>query len=168
MSYVNAIELMEAQHGELRELFDETESAVRMDDKQALFDELADRLTLHFKVEEEHLHAAVRAAKHGHGGDDSEQDEPHDHRPIKRLVLALMDGGVEAASFAPALGRLRREVERHIREEASQLLTDARELLAEPDLLALGDEMVSTQLALESEAPRALLAAELDPAAARI
>src|SRR6185436_1742807 len=59
---MDAIEMLEEQHRDVEDLFEELESADAAD-KQDLFDELADQLAVHTLIEEMHFYPAVRAKR---------------------------------------------------------------------------------------------------------
>jgi hypothetical protein len=57
---MNAIEMLEQQHQEVDRLFAEIEGTCA-EEKEALFDEIADSLAMHAAIEERHFYPAVKA-----------------------------------------------------------------------------------------------------------
>lgn len=59
---MDAIELLEDQHREVEDLFEEIEEA-EASEKREIFDEIADQLAIHATIEEKHFYPACRDAK---------------------------------------------------------------------------------------------------------
>src|SRR3954466_6506700 len=57
---MNAIEMLEEQHRDVEDLFEEIEEAEGAE-KQEVFAEIADQLVIHSAIEEKHFYPAVKA-----------------------------------------------------------------------------------------------------------
>jgi hemerythrin superfamily protein len=137
---MDAIEMLEEQHRDVEELFDELESA-EVAAKQDLFDELADQLTVHAAIEERHFYPAVQAKR----TEDLLLVSLEDHLAIKRLLADLLQLDPRNEVFPAKIHLLKDLVERHAKEEEQQLFPLVRKLLDRKELVAIGEEMVVMQ-----------------------
>lgn len=152
----NAIAMLEQQHREVEELFDHLDQAEDPEEKQTLFDELADKLVLHAAIEEQHLYPALRAGD----TETAVREAEEEHLAIKRLLADLVELDVEDATFSAKLEVLKERVEHHIDEEERQLFPQAIEALDEGALAGIASEMAAMVTELEDEEPRFSVLAE--------
>src|SRR5262249_43577795 len=125
---MNAIEMLDQQHAAVERLFEELEEA-RGDEKQALFDELADSLAMHAMIEERHFYPALRGADTDELLDRS-RDE---HLQIKRSLAELLTLDAENERFDAKLAVLREEVELHVQEERDEVFPEAERVFDEEE-----------------------------------
>src|SRR6266436_6580872 len=85
-AFVDAIELLETQHQEVESLFEMIERAGE-DEKQDLFEQLADALAVHTTIEEKHFYPATKSAR----TEELLQEAVEEHLSAKRLVADLME-----------------------------------------------------------------------------
>jgi hemerythrin superfamily protein len=156
---MDAIELLTSQHDEVESLFGQCDKATGMQ-KQAIFDRIADALTVHATIEEHHFYPAVKAAS----TEDLLQESVKEHYEMKQLIAELIDTGVDGEDFDEKLTRLKEAVVHHARHvEEPELFPRARELLDEETLEAIGARMTETMVTLDSEGmPRNQVFEELD------
>ena len=146
---MNAIELLDQQHRDVEQLFNKLESS-RGDRKRELFRELADWLSIHATIEENHFYPMVKTA-------DTEElllESLEEHLAIKRLLADLMKMSIDAEEFDAKLTVLDEQVAMHVREERNQLFPQVRRLLDKDQLEAVGQIMIDTVMALQGKAPR--------------
>ena len=136
---MDAIDMLEEQHADVEDLFEELESAGAAD-KQDLFDELADQLTVHTLIEERHFYPAVNARR-TEGIVLASLDQ---HRSIKQLLGELLQLDPSNEAFDARLAALKQEVEHHVREEEEELFPKVRKLLEKKQLVAIAEEMIVT------------------------
>ena len=146
---MNAIEMLEGQHAAVERLFDELEEA-KGDEKQALFDELADSLAMHAMIEERHFYPALREDE----TEDVIERSLHEHLDMKRVLADLLTLDAEDERFDAKLAVLREEVEKHVEEERDETFPIAEDLLDEDHLEALGQEMLATMADIMQGEPR--------------
>ena len=127
---MTAVELLTEQHREVDKLFQEFEEAKDADDKQSIFDEIADKLAVHAKIEETHFYPAVRAKK----TEDMVLEAFVEHTSIKRLLGDLLEADPEEASFDAQVKVLKEQVEHHVEEEEGQLFPAAKKVLDQDEL----------------------------------
>lgn len=149
LSGMNAIEMLEGQHAAVERLFDELEEA-KGDEKQALFDELADSLAMHAMIEERHFYPALREDE----TDDVIERSLREHLEMKRVLSDLLTLDAEDERFDAKLAVLREEVEKHVEEERDETFPIAEDLLDEDHLEALGQEMLATMADIMQGEPR--------------
>jgi hemerythrin-like domain-containing protein len=154
---LTAVELLTDQHREVERLFEEFEGASDADEKEAIFDEIADRLAIHARIEEQFFYPAVRAKK----TEDMVMEAFVEHTSIKRLLADLLETDPEDASFDAQVKVLKEQVEHHVEEEEGELFPAAMKVLDEEEMGAVAQEMMALQAELEEGEPRNLIADEL-------
>ncbi|WP_237110697.1 hemerythrin domain-containing protein [Nonomuraea sp. MG754425] len=114
MAEHDVIDLLMAQHGRIRDLFDEVEQAPP-DRVGEAFDRLTRMLSVHETAEEEIVHPyARRKLDNGQGVVADRLGEEH---RAKRLLLDLHKSGVDHPQFWDGLAALRAVVTAHARSE---------------------------------------------------
>ena len=154
---MNAIEMLEGQHTAVERLFEELEEA-RGDEKQALFDELADSLAMHAMIEERHFYRALAGAD----TDDLLGRSRDEHLQMKRALAELLTLDAENERFDAKMAVLREVVEQHVGEEREEVFPLAERLFDEEELEALAQEMLATMADIMQGEPRYEVPAELE------
>jgi len=158
---MEAIELLKTQHQEVKGLFKRMEKAEE-DEKQDLFEQLADALAVHTAIEEKHFYPATRNARTG----ELLQEAVEEHFSVKRLIADLMEMSADDPQFDAKLSVLEEQIDHHVEEEEKELFPKVRKMLAKEELEDLG--MVMEDMAEElksSGAPRVSVPAETGSAA---
>jgi len=159
---MNAIDLLEAQHREVEDLFAKLERTKDAAAKEAIFVELADNLAIHTTIEERHFYPAVRDK----GAEDGAFETFEDHLTIKRALNALLDLDVDDDSFGEKLDILQAEVEHHVEQEEGDLFPRVMRLFDENELEDIGDAMSAEQSELEERGnPRETVLEQLEKGA---
>src|SRR5688572_10380653 len=114
---MNAIEMLEAQHREVDELFQQLDETEDDEECEQLFVQLADKLAMHAKIEETHFYPAVKAAR----TEDILLESLEEHLAIKRCLADLVDMDVDDETFEAKLKVLQEQVEHHVEEEETEL-----------------------------------------------
>jgi hemerythrin superfamily protein len=144
---MDAIELLEEQHREVEDLFEEIGEA-EASEKREIFEELADQLAIHSTIEERHFYPAVRAAS----TEDVLRRSLQEHLSVKRLIAEILD---QRTTDDAKIKLLEDEVSRHVEEEETHLFPQVRLILDQDRLTALAEEMIATQdTLLEEGQPR--------------
>lgn len=157
---MDAIEMLEEQHRDVEDLFEELELAAS-GDRQDVFDEIAIQLSVHAAIEERHFYPAVRARR----TEDILLESLEEHATIKRLLADLVQLDPSNELFAPRLRELKAEVEHHVREEEEELFPKVRKVLDRKQLLALAEDMIVTQeKLLDAGDPRTLVRGHFEEA----
>jgi hemerythrin superfamily protein len=158
---VDAIELLEAQHEEVEKLFGKIERAEE-EEKQDLFEQLADALAVHATIEEKHFYPATKSAR----TEELLQEAVEEHLSAKRLIADLMEMSPDDPQFEAKMKVLQEQVEHHVEEERTGLFPKVRKMLKKEELEDLG--VVMEDLADELKAsgsPRESVPAETGEAA---
>jgi hemerythrin superfamily protein len=156
---LDAIQILEAQHRAVERLFTDLSRGAGGKPLRPLLVELADLLTAHATLEEQHFYPAARSAETEHLLEDSYDD----HREVKEIVLHLLDVGPLYESFDAEVAELQALVAEHVANEEMELFPHARTLLDDERLQAIGEEMTATLLELQEEgSPHEHLVAELE------
>src|SRR5437899_8934517 len=92
--FMDAIELLESQHRDLKALFQKCEMA-NGEAKRQLFEKIADALAVHAAIEEKHFYPATRSAR----SEESLQEAVDEHLSMKRLVADLLEMDPAEAQF---------------------------------------------------------------------
>ena len=158
---MDAIELLKTQHLEVKGLFKRMEKAEE-DEKQDLFEQLADALAVHTAIEEKHFYPATRNAR----TEELLQEALEEHLSAKQLIADLMEMSADDPQFDAKLSVLEEQIDHHLEEEEKELFPKVRKMLAKEELEDLG--MVMEDMAEElksSGVPRESVPAETGSAA---
>jgi hypothetical protein len=159
---MNALELLTAQHDEVDALFAEIEETDDAEEKAQLFDELADSLAAHAKIEETIFYPAVMAKQ----TEEILLESVEEHLSIKRVLADLLELDVEDEHFDAKLSVMKEQIEHHARvEEEGELFPKLKKLLSVDELDGLGGEMLRRYVELLDEEPARSVPGEIDQAA---
>lgn len=160
---MNAIQILEEQHREAEALFAAFELAQELEERIRIFNDLADALLAHAKVEEEVFYRAVKVGPL----EDIVHDAYQDHLQVKRLMADLLSGmELEEEEFVSKVLAIKASVESHVNEEETDIFPRVRELFGQDELEALAVEMENVYGELMSEGePRARIPLEAQKSA---
>jgi hypothetical protein len=157
---MNAIELLKQQHQEVDELIAKLEGDGG--DKQALFDELADKLAAHSTIEEKLFYPAVIAKQ----TEEILLESVEEHLAIKRVLADMLELEPDDEHFKAKLSVLKEELEHHAHEEEEkELFPKVKKLMEKDELDGLGNEMTAMFEELMEEEPRFAVPMETGEAA---
>jgi ribosomal protein L17 len=157
---MNALELLAEQHREMDEIIARIDEGD--DDRQALFEDLADQLAAHSRIEETLFYPACKAAE----TEELLRDFVEDHLSMKRLVADMLELDVDSEEFDAKLTVLADELEHHAHEEEEgKLFPKLRKLVSEEVLRALGAEMLGVYQEALASHPGAEISRETGEAA---
>ncbi len=114
---MKATELLKAQHDEVKSLFEQIAKSDDPDEKDALFEEVADSLAAHTAIEERIFYPAV----YGAATEDLLREAVQAHLSAKRLIADLLDTEAEDEDFDAKVKVLKEQVLHHVGEEENQL-----------------------------------------------
>jgi hemerythrin superfamily protein len=147
---VNAIDLLKQQHREVEKLFKKMEKA-GPEEKEKLFDELADSLAVHAAIEEQHFYPATKDAR----TEELLQEAVEEHLSVKRIIADLLEMEPDDAQFDAKITVLQEQVEHHVEEEEKELFPKVQKLHSKDELEDLGVLMEQTAEELKEQgAPR--------------
>src|SRR5262245_49152910 len=123
---MKATDLLRLQHEEVRDLYARYGQTDDDDEKQALFEELADNLAAHAIIEERIFYPAAYA---GERLQAKLRDAVEDHLAVKRVLSDLLAMMPDEDNFDAKLKGLIEMVDRHVEEEEREILPQAEQLL---------------------------------------
>jgi hemerythrin-like domain-containing protein len=145
-----AIDLLMEQHREVEKLFSAFDKASGAEDKEELFETIADKLAIHARIEEQYFYPAVTAKK----TEDMVLEAFIEHISVKRLLADLLETDADDPKFDAQMKVLKEQVEHHVEEEEDQLFPAAKKVLSKEELVAVAQEMMALQTELEETEPR--------------
>jgi hemerythrin superfamily protein len=158
---VNAIDLMEKQHRDVEELFEEFESAGdgAQKTRERLCREISDQLAVHAEIEEKLFYPESKQA-------DTEEllrESVEEHLAMKRILAEIIEGGIEDEQFDARMKVLQEQVEHHVEEEERELFPRVKKACSKEELDDLGNRMsaLADQL-IEEGAPSAKIPDQTD------
>ncbi len=136
---MNAIDLLEKQHREVEEMFDEFEDAGdgARKTKERVCSDIADHLAVHAEIEEKLFYPEAKQ-------DNTEEilrESVEEHLAMKRLLTDIMEGGVDDEQFMARMKVLKEQVEHHVDEEEKELFPKVRKSCSKEELEDLGNRM---------------------------
>jgi hemerythrin-like domain-containing protein len=146
---VNAIDLLEQQHREVEELFEELEGAGENAKKtrERLCRELADALAVHAEIEEKLFYPESKQEN----TEEILRESLEEHLSMKRLLADILEGEPDDDQFDARIEVLKEQVEHHVEEEEKELFPKVRKALSREELEDLGTRMQSMAEELEAE-----------------
>jgi len=145
----DAIEILMADHKEVKAMFKEFESLKENDgadeEKAALVERICIALTIHATVEEEIFYPAVREAI-----DDKDLMDEADveHASAKDLIAQLEEGNPGDDHYDAKVTVLGEMIDHHVKEEEGEMFPKAKK---EIDTIAVGAELASRKAELRAE-----------------
>ncbi len=159
---MNAIEMLTEQHREVEELISRIEDADDSDEKQDLFEEVADALAVHAAIEEKHFYPAVEASR----TEDIVLESLEEHLTIKRVLADLLAIDSVDETFDAKIAVLKETVHHHaIEEEEKTLFPKVKKIFDKEELEALGQQMTATMSEMEGTDPRFQVPAQVEASA---
>ncbi len=147
----DAISLLEADHAQVKQLFDSYKTVTRRADRARLVQEVCEALTIHAVLEEEIFYPACRELI-----DDDTLDEAQvEHDSAKMLINELLAGSPEDPFYDAKFEVLADQVRHHIQEEegkSDSIFAKARSAGAE--LVVLGEKLKARKAELSEKAAR--------------
>lgn len=158
---MDAIELLESQHEEVMDLFDQIEDSESDDERLALFEQIADALAAHSTIEEKIFYPAI------YTGELKEKLEEavEEHLAAKRTIADLLKMKPSDDQFEAKVKVLREQIEHHVDEEENEMFEQVREAMSESDLMMYGAQMEQMYTELMQGEPRKSVPAETGQAA---
>jgi hemerythrin superfamily protein len=136
---VNAIDLLEKQHREVEELFEEFEGAGDGAKKKRdqLCREISDSLAVHAEIEEKLFYPESKQ-------EDTEEllrESVEEHLSMKRVLADIIEAGTEDEQLDARMKVLQEQVEHHVEEEEKELFPRVRRSCSKEELEDLGERM---------------------------
>lgn len=139
---MDAIELLKADHDEVRALFEQFRQAQEAEDSERMKEvqkQIFSELETHTRIEEEIFYPAVRSADEEELGETVDEGV-QEHHVVKVLMREIEDVSGED-TFVAKMKVLMENVEHHADEEESEMFPDVREKMDQARLEELGAEL---------------------------
>lgn len=159
---MSAIDMLEAQHREVEDLFAAFEEA-STGKKRDIFLHIADKLAVHAAIEEKHFYPGAKTKE----TEEILTEAVEEHLSVKRLIADCLDlDDDDDETLEAKVKVLQEQVEHHVEEEEGELFPKVEKLLDAATLDALEQEMTATQEELLAKGnPRDQVPAETGEAA---
>lgn len=146
---MNAIDLLEQQHREVEELFEEYEDAGEraVKSKERLCREISDQLAIHAEIEEKLFYPESKQEN----TEEILRESLEEHLAMKRLLADLMESGPSDEQFDAKMKVLKEQVEHHVEEEEKELFPKVRKSCSKEELEDLGERMQTLAEELEAQ-----------------
>lgn len=137
----DAIELLTAQHKEVKDMFEEFEnmSDRATTSKKKLVEKICENLIMHTAIEEEIFYPAVREASKE--TEDMVDEAVVEHASAKDLIAQLQEADPGDDLYDAKVKVLGEQIDHHVEEEEEEMFKKVRKLKL--DLDALGQEMAA-------------------------
>jgi len=147
---VDALKLLQAQHEDVKTMFERYDSLVEdeapADERQQLAKNICAALTIHAQIEEEVFYPAAREAL---DEEDLLDEALVEHDSAKRLIAEIEAMKADDPMFDAKVKVLGEYIDHHVQEEEHEMFPKARK--SEMDLQALGEQMKQRTMALVEE-----------------
>lgn len=159
---MDAIKLLKSQHREVESLFESLErtSDRAIKTRRQLFEQLADRLAIHAKIEEEVFYPAANVRE----TEDALLEALEEHLAVKRLIADLLKAEPNHPTYMAKVIVLKELIEHHVEEEEKELFKQVKAKLSAVALTRLGEKMEEMTEALRSSEPRLNVPSETEAA----
>jgi hypothetical protein len=135
---MDALELLRSQHAEIGALFGKIENAAGHPRREH-FNELADKLAAHTRIEQALFYPAVMAEQ----TEARIRESAEEHLAIKQALAELSALDIDGAQFDATLAAMKAQAVHHVHEEEGPLFAQARQLLSAAELEAMGGKIHS-------------------------
>ena len=137
---MNAFTLLKTDHekvaGILTSIEETTERAVK--GREELFARLKEELDLHAKIEEEIFYPALEEAEETR---EVTLEAYEEHRLVKQLLAELEAEPKDTEEWTAKFTVLKENIEHHVEEEEGEMFKQARQVLSEDEIEALGNRL---------------------------
>jgi hemerythrin superfamily protein len=144
---MDALKLLKQDHQKVKTLFGEVEELGdrASSQRQKLFRQIDEELTIHAKIEETIFYPEFRR-RAGKGEEKEEVLEAYEeHNIVKSLIGELENLDPKDETYKPKLSVLKDLVDHHVKEEEGPLFRMARELFEKDELEELGDRIMTAK-----------------------
>ena len=145
----NAISLLEADHRQVREWFEQFESTRSDERKHKLAQQCCQALTVHAQIEEEIFYPAFLEATEE---EDIHHEAEVEHEGAKRLIAEIESSGPDDDYYDARVKVLSEMIKHHVNEEEKRDGMFAKARKSNMDLKALGEQLASRKAELMGNA----------------
>lgn len=129
---------LKKDHRKVSELMTQVLIARAPAQRERIFAEIKESLTLHAETEQETFYAALKKEKLTQ---EKIEDAEADHAEIKHYMTKLSVMPVESEKWLQVFGEFKHAVEHHVQDEESRIFAKAKKILSDKDAELLGEAM---------------------------
>jgi hypothetical protein len=145
----NAIALLEADHRQVSEWFEQFESTRSQERKQKLAQQCCQALKVHTRIEEEIFYPAFLEAT---GEEDIHHEAEVEHEGAKRLIAEIESSGPDDDYYDARVKVLSEMIKHHVNEEEKRDGMFAKARKSDLDLKVLGEQLAQRKAELMGRA----------------
>jgi len=149
---MDVFSLLMKDHQEVSQLLTALHNATVKGDRaerQRLFGQIKQELSLHAQVEEEHVYPVFQQAEQT---SDAAAEALEEHRKLKTLVTAL-ESGTDDKTWVSKMLEFKKVVEHHVVEEEQDLFVKGRKVITPAEAEELGRLVEAAKKEIRGEAP---------------
>ena len=139
---MDAIEVLKADHDEVRGLFEQFRQAHESEDMERMRDlqqQIFSELEVHTRIEEDIFYPAVREADEEALGEDVDEGIQEHH--VVKVLMREIESVSGEATFVAKMTVLMENVEHHVEEEETEMFPEVRDKMSSEQLEQLGAEL---------------------------
>jgi len=142
------LELIEADHRQVEELFAQFEKAKSSKKQQEYFNQIYKELTLHAEAEELVFYPAMEEYEETRVYIEEAEEG---HNSVKILLEQMRKLKLEDPNFSTKIAQLKENVMHHVEEEESDIFVAVSNCMTEEQLTQLGEEFDAAKTRIEPE-----------------
>ena len=136
---MDAITFLKAQHRLVEKLFEDIEQAEDGDERESIFQKIADQFAAHATIEEEIFYPQA----YGEKTKELLSEAVEEHLSVKRLIADALELDPDDDAYAAKIKVLQEQIRHHVEEEEKELFPKVQREFGPEQLEVLGSEMES-------------------------
>ncbi len=156
MATMNAITLLKADHKKVKGLLEELEATTErgVKKREKLLAQIDSELKVHTDIEETIFYPAFREAVSKREDREMYFEALEEHHVVKLVLPELNDTDPSSEPFAAKAKVLKELVTHHAKEEEREMFVEAKKVMDESELEALGERMAARKAQLMGRGAR--------------
>ena len=151
---MKATELLKQQHQEVKSLFEHYEQIEAEDEKQVLFEEIADSLAAHAKIEEQIFYPEVKERATSKQLEELVAESYEEHHFVDMVKAEIESTPFEAEEWAAKFKVMMENIEHHaFEEEEGKMFPKVRRAFKKDELEDMGARMEELKMQLTESLP---------------
>lgn len=138
-------EYLHKDHEKVDGLIKKVMTADSVSERESLFSEIKEELTVHAKSEEKTFYRAIEEAADDESAKKKLKHAEHEHNEIEDCLDSLSTTPIDSASWMKTVKELQRLVTHHVKEEEGDVFTKAKKCLTSAQAKELVTEMEKTK-----------------------
>lgn len=135
---MNVFELLKNDHSKVSALFTQIEETSDAAEKETLFQQINQELTLHAQLEETLFYPRLEREEETEEITEEAYDE---HQEVKNMLSEISRMSSTDAEWDAKVAELKEAVEHHVAEEEGEMFEQAKQVLSADEIEEIGDEI---------------------------